>query len=183
MSLYSEEAASSTYSYASPSRKLAKAKSQQSPGAATVAASVASFEVDDSSNASFWADLRQREVDRARLSTSYQPAYSANHEQIRKGVRDFVDRMNQGGRYDEFPAVLVATHAKQIPPHTTMSRIDLENGLHIGQVKFFLDNHGSLFIVSLSAKEIHGTGVEFIQRGMMRFTFAFDQSLSSRRCH
>lgn len=167
----------SSYSFSSPKPASKPATETSSPAAAAVStistAATASFDQEDST---FWTTVRQRELDRASAGAkgryAYKPAYSASHEQIRAAVLEFIRRRRSDKEHDELPAVLVATKAKRIPVHSSQSIQDLD--LEVGKIKFFLDHVGSLFIVSLSAKAVHGTGVEYIKDGLFLFRRSFD---------
>lgn len=160
------------YSYSPPLRRSSKPTNEGSPATATSVSS--SFDHGESVDDAFWANLRHREL--AGIGAEgYKPAHSASHEQIRLAVLEFIRREKKSSR-DEFPAVLVATKAKRIPLYSSTSLQDLRD-VDVGKIKFFLDHHGSLFIVSLSAKGVHGTGVNCIIRAMNAFDDAFSHFL------
>ena len=140
----------STSSFSAPLRRSSKPTNADSPATAT---SATSFHRGASPDETFWANLRQRELRVADSnSDGYKPAYYASDGQILAAVLEFIRREKEGNR-DEFPAVLVATNSKQIPIKCSRLMGDLCDW-DVGNIKFFLDHHGSLFIVSLSSGHV-----------------------------
>ena len=155
----------------STSSPLQRSLNVDSPATSTIATSASSFDYGASPDEALWANLRQRELRVADSnSDGYKPAYSASHQQIRAAVREFLRREKEGKRHG-FPAVLVATNSKRIPHRSSRS---LEDDEEVGKIKFFLDHHRSLFIVSLSGKDEHTISVCWITLAMGTFDDPYD---------
>lgn len=93
---------------------------------------------------------------------------------------EFIDRQKKGD-HGGFPPVLVATNAEEIPIKATRALENMENiggEKDVGNIKFFLDDVGLLFIVSRSANEIHGMGVSAVFGAIYSFKAAFRHFLS-----